>query len=119
MRQIKNVERASDSIQSETALNAAAPTLTSTLTLRAIICLSNHIQNIANSRRWGTMGRAMNEHDEHALKYRQKAEELRAMIGDMADDLSRQTLEKIAAGYDQLAKVQDGLAKTNRTISNL
>lgn len=56
----------------------------------------------------------MNEHDKRAFDYRQKAVELRAMIPDMKDRHSRDTLEKIAAGYDQLANVQDSLARADK-----
>jgi hypothetical protein len=55
-------------------------------------------------------------HEERAFQYRQKAEELRAMIPDMRDGHTRVTLEKIAAGYDQLARVQDNLAKADKAI---
>lgn len=48
---------------------------------------------------------------ERAFQYHQKAEELRAMIADMTDEYTRVTVEKIAAGYDQLARVQESLAK--------
>lgn len=64
------------------------------------------------------LGREMGEHAERAFKYRQKAEELRAMIPDMTDYQSRETLAKIAAGYDQLAKVQDTLAAVDRVSGN-
>lgn len=59
----------------------------------------------------------MNEHKERAFQYRQKAEEIRAMIPDMPDDQTRQTLEKIATGYEQLANVQENLARADKAIS--
>ncbi len=62
----------------------------------------------------GIMGREMDEHEERAFKYRQKAEEVRAMIPDMNDRNIRETLEKIAADYDILAGVQDSLASLAR-----
>ncbi len=62
----------------------------------------------------GIMGREMDEHEERAFKYRQKAEEVRAMIPDMNDRNIRETLEKIAADYDILAGVQDSLARLAR-----
>lgn len=40
------------------------------------------------------------------------------MIPEMADYQSRETLAKIAAGYDQLAKVQDTLAAVDRVSGN-
>lgn len=64
------------------------------------------------------LGREMGEHAERAFRYRQKAEELRAMIPEMTDYQSRETLAKIAAGYDQLAKVQDTLAAVDRVSGN-
>ena len=58
----------------------------------------------------------MDRHAEQAFKYRQKAEQLRAMILDMTDQRTRETLEKIAVGYEQLAKVQETLAAADRAI---
>jgi hypothetical protein len=58
----------------------------------------------------------MDRHAEQAFKYRQKAEQLRAMILDMSDQQTRETLEKIAVGYEQLAKVQETLAAADRAI---
>jgi RNA polymerase sigma-70 factor (ECF subfamily) len=49
-----------------------------------------------------------------AFQCQQMAEEVRAMIPDMKDEHTRVTLEKIAAGYDQLARVQESLAKEAR-----
>lgn len=59
----------------------------------------------------------MNGHEERAFQYRQKAEEVRAMIPDMSDDQTRQTLEKIAVGYEQLANVQDNLARADKAVN--
>lgn len=67
--------------------------------------------------RRGTIGREMDGHAEQAFKYRQKAEELRAMIPDMKDQHARETLEKLAVGYDQLAKAQDNLARVDKLSS--
>ena len=64
----------------------------------------------------GDIGREMDGHAERAFLYRQKAEELRGMISDMKDQQTRETLESIARGYDQLANVQESLAKADKTI---
>lgn len=56
----------------------------------------------------------MSEHNKRAFDYRQKAEELRTMVPDMTDPVAREMLEKIAAGYDQMARTHDSLAKTDR-----
>jgi hypothetical protein len=56
----------------------------------------------------------MNGHNEKALEYRLKAEELRSMIPDMKDRSSREILEKIAADYDHLAIVQERLANSEK-----
>lgn len=56
----------------------------------------------------------MNGHKERALQYRLKAEELRAMIPDMKDEQTRDTLENIARGYDRLATIQKHLARTDK-----
>lgn len=53
----------------------------------------------------------MSEHEKRAFGYRQKADELRAMLPDMTDPPARQMLEKIVDGYDQMARTQDSLAK--------
>jgi hypothetical protein len=52
----------------------------------------------------------MNEHAEKAFVYRQRAEELRAMIPDMKDRTYAKILEKIATDYDRLADIQEQLA---------
>ena len=36
------------------------------------------------------------------------------MVPDMTDPVAREMLEKIAAGYDQMARTHDSLAKTDR-----
>ena len=59
----------------------------------------------------------MDGHEELAEQYRQRAAIIRAELSEMRDDLSRKTLENIASGYDKLAKIQDGLARTQRTVS--
>lgn len=53
----------------------------------------------------------MNEHEERAFKYRQKADELRAILPDMKDPLYRKILERIILDYDKLAVAQEKLAK--------
>ena len=53
----------------------------------------------------------MDEHEARAFRYRQRAEELRAILTDMKDEVSCETLVKIAADYDPLADIQDGLAR--------
>jgi hypothetical protein len=55
----------------------------------------------------------MDGHTERARLYRQKAAELRETIRDILDQESRDAVEKVAAGYDQLARVQDNLAKAD------
>lgn len=61
----------------------------------------------------------MSEHDKRAFGYRQKAEELRALLPDMTDPAARQMLEKIADGYDQMARTHDSLAKADTPAEKL
>lgn len=56
----------------------------------------------------------MDGHEERALQYRRKAEELRATLPGIKDQHIRDTLEVIAAGYDRLAAIQENLAKADR-----
>lgn len=60
----------------------------------------------------------MEGHAERASRYRQKAAQLRAMVADMMDQQSRETLERLAAGYEQLAKVQETLAAADKVSAN-
>lgn len=60
----------------------------------------------------GTIGRGMNEHEQCALKYREKAEELRAILPSMKDPLYRKILEKLIVDYGKLADAQEKLAKS-------
>lgn len=60
----------------------------------------------------GTIGRGMNEHEQRALKYREKAEELRAILPSMKDPLYRKILEKLIVDYGKLADAQEKLAKS-------
>jgi hypothetical protein len=55
-------------------------------------------------------------HEDWADEYRQRAEELRATIPDLKDQQTREMIEKVAAGWDQLARVQDNLANADKTI---
>lgn len=55
-------------------------------------------------------------HTERAAEYRRKAEQLRATIQDVKDQESRDAIEKIAAGYEQLARIQQNLAKADEAI---
>ncbi|HEX5279479.1 MAG TPA: hypothetical protein VFW28_05335 [Micropepsaceae bacterium] len=55
-------------------------------------------------------------HTERAAEYRRKAEQLRATIQDVKDQESRDAIEKIAAGYEQLARIQKNLAKADEAI---
>lgn len=57
----------------------------------------------------------MATHEQHAEEYRLKAEELRATIPDSKDRYTREMIEKMAAGYDQLVRVQDNLANVDKT----
>jgi cation transport regulator ChaB len=59
----------------------------------------------------------MNEYEDRARQYRQRAEELRAILPDMHDQVCRDTLIKIAAGYDKLADEQDQFGKESRAHS--
>ena len=52
-------------------------------------------------------------HDESSRRYRDKAEELRAMIPYTRDQNAREILENLATNYDHLANVQDSLAKVD------
>lgn len=52
----------------------------------------------------------MDGHAERALKYRQKAEVLRAMMADFRDRQTHETFKKLAADYERLASVQEMLA---------
>jgi hypothetical protein len=56
----------------------------------------------------------MDENQERAFQYRQRAEELRAIIPDMKDPVCRETLVKVAADYDRLAEVQERIAENKR-----
>lgn len=56
----------------------------------------------------------MGRHDNSARRYRDKAEELRAMIPNMADQNAREILEKIASNSDLLANAQETLARVDR-----
>ena len=56
----------------------------------------------------------MDGHEGRAAQYRDKAAQLRGMLPAMIGDQARDTLERIAAGYDQLANVQDNLARADR-----
>ena len=53
----------------------------------------------------------MDEYEERAYQYRQRAEELRAILPDMKDPASRKTLIKLAEDYDRLADRQEKLSK--------
>lgn len=61
----------------------------------------------------GGNGDSMDEYDQRAFQYRQRAEELRAILSDMTDRYCHDTLETIALEYDRLAKVQERLGKMN------
>lgn len=54
----------------------------------------------------------MGGHEESALRYRQRAKELAVMLPDVADKLTRETLEKLILDYENLARIQDNLAKS-------
>jgi ERCC4-type nuclease len=56
----------------------------------------------------------MGGHGESARRYRDKAEELRAMIPHTNDQNAREILETIASNYDLLASVQENLAKLDK-----
>jgi hypothetical protein len=58
-------------------------------------------------------GREMNEHEERALKYRQKAAELRGMVSGIKNQEGRDAVEKMASNYERLARVQETLAKAD------
>ena len=55
-------------------------------------------------------------HEDRAREYREKAEELRAMLEDIKDDFARGTLERVAAGYDELAQIQEKLAEADKLV---
>ena len=61
----------------------------------------------------------MDEYEDRAHQYRQRAEELRAILPDMHDPICRETLIKIAAGYDRLADAQEQLGQESRAHSAL
>ena len=54
--------------------------------------------------------------EDRAREYREKAEELRAMLEDIEDDFARGTLERVAAGYDELAQIQEKLAEADKLV---
>jgi hypothetical protein len=58
----------------------------------------------------GALGREMNEHEERALMYRRRSEELKVIASEMRDPISGQTLLKIASDYDRLAALHWHLA---------
>lgn len=64
----------------------------------------------------GDMGWEMDGHSKKAFDYRQRAEELRAMIQDFKDPKTREIFERIAATYEHLANLQDGMAITDKTL---
>jgi hypothetical protein len=63
------------------------------------------------------MGCEMSEHDNTARRYRDKAEELRALIPHTKDENAREILEKLATSYDFLASVQDQLGRVDKAAS--
>jgi predicted house-cleaning noncanonical NTP pyrophosphatase (MazG superfamily) len=56
----------------------------------------------------------MNDNEERAFRYHQRAEELRATIPHTKDKACRETLVKIAEDYDYLAHVQEMLAEEKK-----
>ena len=55
----------------------------------------------------------MSDYETRAYQYRQRAEELRAILHDMKDPQTREKIEKLVADYDRLAEKQDALARQN------
>lgn len=49
----------------------------------------------------------MNEYESRAYQYRQRAEELRAILEDMKDPETREKIEKLILNYEKLASIQD------------
>ncbi|HEX5279446.1 MAG TPA: hypothetical protein VFW28_05170 [Micropepsaceae bacterium] len=49
----------------------------------------------------------MNGDDFRAFQYRQRAEELRAILSDMKDPEIRKKIEKLILDYEKLAFIQD------------
>lgn len=64
-------------------------------------------------------GREMDGHEDSASRYRERAAEFRAMLPKVKDELTRETLEKIASGYEQLADIHDNLAITAKAWGKL
>lgn len=60
----------------------------------------------------------MDDYQRRAFQYRQRAEELRAILSDMTDRYCHDTLETIAIEYDRLAKVQERLGRMNSISAN-
>ena len=58
----------------------------------------------------------MAEHAQQAQDYRRRAGNLRATLPELKDRQTRAMIEKAAAGWDQLARVQDTLAGADKTI---
>jgi hypothetical protein len=56
----------------------------------------------------------MDEYADRAQRYRQRADELRAILPDMRDQMCRGTVMKIAEGYDHLTVSQDQLGEESR-----
>jgi hypothetical protein len=56
----------------------------------------------------------MDEHEERAFRYRQRAEELRTITPNMKDETYREILTRIAADYDRLADTHERLAQEDR-----
>ena len=52
----------------------------------------------------------MNDYESRAFQYRQRAEELRAILSDMKDPHTRGKIENLIRDYDRLADAQDKLA---------
>ena len=59
----------------------------------------------------------MNENEARAFQYRQRAEELRRTVPDMADEFCRKTLENVIDQYEKLATVQDKLSRLRDSFS--
>jgi hypothetical protein len=54
--------------------------------------------------------------DAQAFRYRERAEEVRVIAGAMKDRASRDILLGVADDYDQMARVMDGIAITERAL---
>lgn len=63
------------------------------------------------------LGGQMSQETDTAVRYRQRAEELRTIAADDRTRENRTALLKIAMDYDQMAETLEAIDKTNQALS--